>query len=78
MGLEASKRADVAGARTMGERARILSPCAALGSASDLLHLCAEVLDARKTCHGRCYGLGFVRAASALRTVLGSRAITRR
>ena len=49
-----------------------------LGSASDLLHLCAEVLDAPKTCHGRCYGLGFVRAASALRTVFGSRAITRR
>ena len=46
-----------------------------LGSASDLLHLCAEVLE---TCHGRCYGLGFVRAASALRTVFGSRAITRR
>jgi hypothetical protein len=41
-----------------------------LGSASDLLHLCAEV--------ARCYGLGFVRAASALRTVFGSRAITRR
>jgi hypothetical protein len=35
----------------------------------------AEVLE---TCHGRCYGLGFVRAASALRTVFGSRAITRR
>jgi hypothetical protein len=49
-----------------------------LGSASDLMHLCAEVLDAPKTCHGRCYGLGFVRAASALRTVFGSRAITRR
>jgi hypothetical protein len=49
-----------------------------LGSASDLLHLCAEVLDAPKTRHGRCYGLGFVRAASALRTVFGSRAITRR
>ena len=41
-----------------------------LGSASDLLHLCAEV--------GRSYGLGFVRTASALRTVFGSRAITRR
>jgi hypothetical protein len=41
------------------------------GSASDLLpFLYAEV--------GRCYGLGFVRAASALRTESGSRAITRR
>jgi hypothetical protein len=41
------------------------------GSASDLLpHLYAEV--------GGCYGVDFVRAASALRTESGSRAITRR